>query len=176
MAKLWLTEREIGDILAKDPYGHFGSGPWHVDHCYFREPQLGTIRPDFMGLSTVDGGLNIQLIELKITADANSVSQLIKYRNFWLDQFDHFDKFQMPKRARQKGFEIELQLFARFFEASVYPLAKALNICLQRVTIVSKTEIKVDFEDDGDRYQFDPMLNKLLLDTIKDEQHGEAVH
>lgn len=176
MGKPWLTEAEIGDLLEKDLYGYFGTFPWCENHVFLREPKLGTIRPDFMGLSIIDGGLNVEIIELKITADATSVSQLAKYRNFWLDQFDHYRQFKMPNRASKKGFEISLTLVARFFDAAVYPLAKALQINLMRVEIKSKTEITLEYESDGDRFQYDPILNNLLLKNFKDEEHGEAVH
>jgi hypothetical protein len=172
----WLSEKQIGDILWKDPFGHFGTNTFIENHNFFREPNLGKIRPDFMGLGSVDGALIVQLIEIKITADAQSVSQLAKYRNFWLDQLDSYRDFVMPKKTSAAGFEIDMSLYARFFDANAFPLAKALNIELKRIEIRSDSEVELVDEGYGDPYQFDSKFNALLLENFKDEDNGKAIY
>lgn len=143
----YLTEEQIGDqifekkLLQKlnSEYGESQSGQW------FRElPIFYGFRPDFIFIGRECNQITFTPIELKITADAHSVAQLVGYMNLLSDYInDHklIIEDQIPK--------VDGVLIARHFDASAsvfFSTSFSTKLSALRALVSLDGEVSLDCE------------------------------
>lgn len=158
----WLTEKEICDQIAEDPLKAF----WFHYHFgqikFYREFEFtNKYRPDFIIFEESKAKSSLAILEVKITADIYSVSQLSEYMTFAETNLWAFACLYASgvKEPSMKGY-----LAARYFDKSVYPVANRLNIELFRIETKGK-KISLCYEDnpkDHDSAEYCDNLQKKM--------------
>lgn len=124
----WLSEKEIGDKLWENP-----EKPLELFlNCekIYREFWIGKGRVDFATFSKETN--TITLIELKITADINSVVQLVTYaRNL---------KIQLHKNGLS-DVKIRLALLARYFDEGVTAFCDYIEILAEKLEVSDSKDV-----------------------------------
>ncbi len=81
---IWLTEKEIGDLIWAG--GSPGVPRDAQDIRHFRERPVGKyLIPDFVSFFTVGGVNHVLITELKITAEVSALQQLAEFREVLAD-------------------------------------------------------------------------------------------
>lgn len=136
--EIYLPEQEIGDLLWKNWDAHFfPPGEWESH----RELEIAGVRPDFVSfVSNQRMSPRIIVSELKITANLESVRQLIAY----LDEVNAHLNMWRFKHGRTANIFVEGWLIARNIDADIVDMCRALDIALFRVRVKSKSEVEVE--------------------------------
>lgn len=133
--KLWLNEAQLGDLF----WVQYLSSKAGVQRL-FREFQIGRGRVDFATFSQTQ----IDLFELKITADITSIIQVHQYRCDMLDySFDHFMRTKAPPMFDDSLPRVNSFLVARHFDTGVQEVCARLGIKALRLKLLSKDEIEI---------------------------------
>lgn len=168
MAKRWYPEKEIQDLiwsqrerLSQDIFPDCESKVH-----WFREFSLGDLRPDFV----VVNHPNITILEIKITAECNSVTQLLKYRAALQDWcFDNNDELGLDLK-------VDTILAARYIDTDVVKINRCFFDEVQRLRkIVISEDDEISMEDLNCAL---PIPHSVDLMTMKklllEDKHGHV--
>lgn len=180
---VWLSEREIGDQIWERGLLYeaipLGEGEW------VREPIIANaLMPDFVFLGETEDWAavargekdpprraTIDVAELKITADAFSIVQLVHYAN--LLQM-HGNAWAARHKARAP--EVSMTIIARYFDKSCMPFLEnpALGISSLRVNVAADRTVSLEYECPDYTFRqepsFDALLDRLL--PVRQVVHG----
>jgi hypothetical protein len=170
--KAWLSEKEIGDYIWEkgllEEAMTFGDGQW------FREPNIANgLSPDFVFVgdeidwsADTAGTLkrpSIAVVELKITADASSIIQLIHYANLIRMHSNGW-----AHRNRSYPPTINFILIARYFDKSCAPFLElpGINFVAFRANVANDKSVTLEFENVDTPFhsteEFDEILQARL--------------
>ena len=143
--QIWLTEQEIGDLVAADPNLIFfkTDAPETETHRVIREFQIGRGRVDFAQFSKGPGIKSvISMFELKITASMFSVHQVVKYKQD-LEEYLR-QAFYTQGVDHEKCPKVEVSIGAVHMDREIFQICLELGIWLFQIDVRSKTEIYFD--------------------------------
>jgi hypothetical protein len=137
---IWLNEQQIGDLIWKDDGHFFGEDRDNV----FREFNIGNLRVDFAKFNR-DGFYGIDLYELKITANVDSLLQILKYKRH-LDEYIRCEFFSIESRGEsfKRCPRVRMHLIARYFDSQIIEACLEADIALWKVDVISKNEINIE--------------------------------
>lgn len=143
--EIYLSEKEIGDILHEKWIHLFDDFPDRVQ--VLREYRICGHVPDFIELKSYGNQKIIEIFELKITANMDSVRQICRYRRV------------IEEHARilftEKGGiipTISMNLIARNIDAQIIDVCEELGVGLWRLKLKTKKDIDLVLESE-------PILN-----------------
>ncbi len=174
----WLTEAEISDRLQQNDYELLQECTLLENATWLREPVISNgLMPDFVCLGNQpDYGPNCQnsgqpwihVIEVKITADAFSIVQLLHYANL----LRMHGNWWRSSKNHGPFVGVSMSLIARYFDKSVIPFIEAaslgtgLELSAHRIQVEKSGDISLEFETDHTRpwdgEAFDATLSKFL--------------
>jgi len=131
----WKTEEQICDHLELHADEFFGL---EENERLFREFNLGGPRADFAIISP----RKIKIIEVKITADIWSLDQLSKY----ICLMNERALWWCAENRDQTGFEVTGELWARWIDESVWPIARVARISVSRLVIEEEGQVDLSIE------------------------------
>lgn len=163
----WVTEKEIGDEVLKQLKNEslFLSEADFQNTTWYREYPLSGGYADFLGITKncpADPGpaLTIHVVELKITAEINSIAQISNYMR--IVECGCFD-FSVRSDEITPQIKIVGHVLARYFDDSFFDTARTANLNLVRVKVENPGSV-ISFEDiDHDLFEY-PASDRLFAD------------
>jgi hypothetical protein len=147
--EIYLSEKEIGDLLWRDWDHHF---PLNERRKTYREMKVDSAIPDFLSFRNFHGKEHLNIYELKITANIDSVRQLCFYSRVISEQVRIKNVYSPEKLPL-----ISLHLIAKNFDNNIFDICGALGVMLHRVIVTSKNEIQVEYHPN---YDFDASIDR----------------